>query len=199
MIWTMFQFIAATVSGIFIPGTVSIPESTLIPPVEIIQTIDPIISVTSQKNPPPKYLIIPSIDVFAAIDPVSLTEKGAVGVPSEPATLGWFDKSPVPGEKGSAIIDGHRGWRNKTPAVFDHLHEIALGDIVIVIDSDGATIPFQVYDIKNYNPNESPEEVFLPNDDIFLNLITCNGEWDSAAGTATKRLVVFTKKVTLGE
>lgn len=200
MIWIIFQLIFATVSGIMVPDTVVIPESTLIPPSEFIQMIELADHEQSlmeiiQPRPTPSYLFIPSIEVRAAIDPVGLTEKGAVDAPKEPGLLGWFDKGPRPGDAGSAIIDGHRGWRNKTPAVFDRLHEVSIGDLVVVMDSDGNTIPFYVYNMQTYDPDESPAEVFAMHDDARLNLITCNGEWDAQARTATKRLVVFTKKL----
>lgn len=205
MIWITLQLVFLSVSGMIIPDTVAIPESTLIPPAEIIQIIEeqeqypiatiPEADLASDEHAKPSFLFIPSINVSAAIDPVRLTEKGAVGVPTDPARLGWFDKSAVPGKPGSAVIDGHRGWRRKTPAVFDRLHEVEIEDLVIVMDEQGNTTPFFVYDIQTYSPDESPDEVFTLHPDAHLNLITCNGEWDAEAGSATKRLVVFTKKL----
>jgi len=42
-----------------------------------------------------------------------------------------------------------------------------------------------------YYPGSRPEEVFLDTGSRRLNLVTCTGQWDSAAGTHSKRLVVF--------
>lgn len=177
-----------TLAGIIVPASVVVPESTLIPPSVVVET--------HPEELLPAYLLIPSIEVNAAVEPVGLTDKGAVGVPTEPGLLGWFDKSVAPGDYGSAIIDGHRGWRDDVSAVFDHLDEVVIDDTVIVINNKGEVLPFVVYDIKTYLPNENPPEVFKSSDDTaFLNLITCNGEWDAEAGTATKRLVVFTKRI----
>lgn len=188
MMGIIFQLMFTTLAGMIIPASVVVPESTLVPAVVVVEN--------HPEELLPAYLLIPSIEVNAAVEPVGLTDKGAVGVPTEPGILGWFDKSVAPGDYGSAIIDGHRGWRDDISAVFDHLDEVVIGDTVIVINQTGEVIPFEVYDIKTYFPDESPPEVFKPSTDTaFLNLITCNGEWDSETGTATKRLVVFTKKI----
>lgn len=196
----MIKALTMMMTGIIFPVTVPVPESTLVPPQEILEVYqeEQAVAESGEQVPSsdlPAYLIIPSIGVTAAVHPVGLTDKGAVDVPQDPARLGWFDKGPVPGQPGSAIIDGHRGWRNKTPAVFDRLHEIQMEDLVIVVDDLGNTSAYQVYDIKTYDPHESPEEVFAISDKSLLNLITCNGEWDAEAKTATKRLVVFTQLI----
>ncbi len=195
MFWVFLHIMITTLSGIIVPESVVIPESTLVPPEVFIEQQSALQSVTNREVFAPVLLIIPSIGVNAAIDPVGLTEKGAIGSPTEPGLLGWFDQSPIPGEKGSAIIDGHRGWRNSTPAVFDNLKDVTRGDMVIVMNNQGDTLPFEVYDIKTYDPDESPPEVFATSDTMaFLNLITCNGEWDVETHSATERLVVFTKR-----
>jgi sortase A len=195
IIWKLFQIIFTTLAGLIVPARVVIPESTLTPPPEVLVAYQEQ-EVVSPESLIPEYLQIPSINVNAAVDPVGLTEKGAVGTPIEPELLGWFDESVPPGELGTAIIDGHRGWRDGLDAVFDNLNQITVGDVVIIMNSAGETIPFEVYDKKTYLPNESPKEVFISSEEgSFLNLITCNGEWDTEAHTATERLVVFTKRI----
>lgn len=185
----------STVAGLIVPARVVIPESTLTPPPEVLVAYQEQ-EVISPESLTPEYLQIPSINVNAAIHPVGLTEKGAVDTPTEPELLGWFDGSVPPGELGIAIIDGHRGWRDGLDAVFDDLQNVDIGDTVIVMNHAGETIPFEVYDKRIYLPNESPLEVFVTGtEDAFLNLITCNGEWDTEAHTATERLVVFTKRI----
>lgn len=199
MIWFILQGLLGVISqGIVLPHQV--PPSTLIPSPEILEQYQQQESQTVVHDEffhKPAYIIIPSIGVNAAIVSVGLTDEGAVDSPKDPAWAGWFEKGPLPGERGSTIIDGHRGWRNKTPAIFDRLHEIQLDDYVIIIDEEGNTLTYRVYALKTYDPNESPDEVFAPSTTSLLNLITCNGEWDFLAQTATKRLVVFTQRVEL--
>jgi sortase A len=88
------------------------------------------------------------------------------------------------------VIAGHSGYRTG-PAVFDDLEALQPGDRIYVVDDAGTTIEFTVRESREYGPYERPEEVFASNEGRHLNLITCTGSWDSAAGTHSKRLVVF--------
>ena len=97
-----------------------------------------------------------------------------------------------PGEKGSAVIAGHFGWRDGIPAVFDNLSKLAIGDVVSVEDDKGVSISFVVRKIKTFDKNGDAVEVFNSTDGkSHLNLITCAGVWDKDANTNSSRLVVF--------
>ena len=78
----------------------------------------------------PIRIKIPSISVDAYIEQVGLTSDGAVDVPKNPIDAAWFDQSPHPGDVGDSIIDGHYGWKNNMPVVFDSLHNINKGDYI---------------------------------------------------------------------
>jgi LPXTG-site transpeptidase (sortase) family protein len=143
----------------------------------------------------PVYLRIPEIGVDAPIDSVGLTPEGALGVPKGPVTSAWFDLGPRPGENGSAVIDGHFGWKDGIPAVFDNLSKLHKGDIVYVEDTTGSTTAFVVRDIKTYGQNEDASDVFASSDGkAHLNLITCEGVWNNIQKSYSNRLVVFTDK-----
>ena len=60
----------------------------------------------------PVRLKIPSISINAAVNYVGLTPEGEMDVPKNPPDVAWFDIGPRPGENGSAVIDGHSGWKN---------------------------------------------------------------------------------------
>jgi LPXTG-site transpeptidase (sortase) family protein len=138
----------------------------------------------------PVRLRIPALNVEAPVVAVGLTEEGAMDSPEGAEDTGWYELGPRPGEQGSAVIAGHSGYRTG-PAVFDDLEQLEPGDSIYVIDDAGATVEFVVRESREYDPYERPEEVFTRNEGQHLNLITCTGSWDSAAGTHTKRLVVF--------
>lgn len=143
----------------------------------------------------PVRLIIPKIAVNAPLDYVRLTPQGALDIPHEPGNAGWYDKGPRPGEKGVAIIDGHSGWRDNIPAVFDQLHKLLPGDLIQVKDERGQTVSFVVRELRTYQKDQADREVFVTNDDkIHLNLITCEGAWNEAQKSYTDRLVVFADK-----
>ena len=76
----------------------------------------------------PVRLIIPSIGINASIESVGITPTGAMGTPKGPDTVAWYGLGPRPGEMGSAVIDGHSGWKDNVPAVFDNLYLLRAGD-----------------------------------------------------------------------
>jgi hypothetical protein len=49
---------------------------------------------------------------------------------------------------------------------------------------------FVVRESRTYNPGYA-EEVFSANDGAHLNLVTCDGVWDGAKKSYSKRLVIF--------
>lgn len=143
----------------------------------------------------PLRLLIPKINVNAAIESVGLTKDGAVGVPKVYANAAWFNVGPRPGEAGSAIIDGHYGWIKGRPLVFNNLSKLRPGDKVYVKDKTGAMVVFTVRALRSYGLNDSAPDVFAaPDGKAHLNLITCEGVWDKASKSYSKRLVVFTDK-----
>ncbi len=143
----------------------------------------------------PTRLKIPKINVDAAIEHVGLTSGGDMDIPKGPTTAGWFSQGPRPGANGSAVIDGHFGYRNDIPAIFDNLHTLQKGDNIYVEDDKGAIIIFVVRESRQYSPNENTSSIFTSNDGkTHLNLITCQGIWSNSQRSYSKRLVVFADK-----
>jgi LPXTG-site transpeptidase (sortase) family protein len=141
----------------------------------------------------PIRLTIPRLNVDAAIEDVGLTSQGAMDVPKGPADVAWFDLGSRPGEKGSAVIAGHEGWKDGIPAVFDNLHELQKGDELYVRDENGAIIAFVVREVRTYDQNGDSSDVFNSSDGrAHLNLITCGGIWNATQKSYSNRLVVFT-------
>lgn len=140
----------------------------------------------------PARLKIPKINVDAAVEPVGLTSKGDLDVPKGPAGAGWYNSGPRPGEIGSSVIDGHFGYKDHIPAVFDNLSKLHPGDKLYVIDEKGLTATFVVSELKTYAPDEIAVSVFRSSDKkAHLNLITCEGTWNASAKSYSNRLVVF--------
>jgi sortase (surface protein transpeptidase) len=141
----------------------------------------------------PVRLIIPKIGVNAAVERVGLTADHAMASPSGPGTVGWYKFGPRAGNKGSAVMDGHSGYADGRAAAFDDLPKLKAGDKLIVKDERGARLVFVVRRKKLYARDASSSEVFKPSTGRRLNLITCTGPFDEAAGTHEQRLVVFSE------
>jgi LPXTG-site transpeptidase (sortase) family protein len=142
----------------------------------------------------PISLKIPSIDVDAPITRLGLNADKTVQVPKNPDDAGWYGKGPAPGYKGSSVILGHVD--SKTgPAVFYRLPTLGPGDHVNVKLSDGSLAHYQVTRVAHYKNEDFPAaKVYAtPSPRPALNLITCGGEYDKAAGGYQSNVVVFTK------
>ena len=85
----------------------------------------------------PARLIIPKIGLNAAIEDVGLTADDAMAAPSGPDTVGWYELGPRPGNKGSAVMDGHSGYADGRAAAFDELPQLGKGDRLFVEDASG--------------------------------------------------------------
>lgn len=143
----------------------------------------------------PVRLKIPVIGVDAVVMPVGLTNDGMMDAPKDPKNVGWLTAGTVPGKKGSAVIAGHFGLKNSVPAAFDRLHALRQGDVLTIENEDGITITFVVRKVQIYNQHEDTSGVFGSTDDgIHLNLITCDGVWDTDLKSYSNRLVIFTDK-----
>ena len=142
----------------------------------------------------PQRLRIPAVDVDAPIVPVGVTADGFMDAPAGPDDTGWYRYGPRPGEVGSAVIAGHSGFRSG-PAVFDDLPKLEVGDTLIVTDAEGDLMTFRVRMMRTYRWDDSAPEVFNGTGGRYLNLVTCTGPWDAAAGSSSQRLVVFAEAV----
>jgi LPXTG-site transpeptidase (sortase) family protein len=139
----------------------------------------------------PVRLKIPRIGVDAAVEDVGLTPDGSMGVPDRLADVAWYKLGPRPGQWGSAVIAGHRSSKEWMPAVFDNLHDLHPGDYLYIEDDKGSTIAFIVRESRIYDPEANAGDVFSQSDGVHLNLITCDGTWNEAQKSFSKRLVIF--------
>jgi hypothetical protein len=147
----------------------------------------------------PSRLLIPAISINAAVEEVGILTNGAfAGDMSTPAQspwehVGWYAAGPRPGERGSAVVDGHLDDNYGSPAVFWNLRKLHAGDEVQVIMSNGKKLTFRVTRIAYYPPQAAPlQDIFGNSGGIYLNLITCAGDWIPSQHQTTLRLVVYT-------
>ena len=175
------------------PLAIAPVNSGLTPPVSLVA---PIVAVANASSDLPVNINIPSINLDTAIENVGLTLSGEVGVPSNPANTAWYNLSPLPGDVGNSIIDGHYGWKNNIPVAFDHLNSIKIGDRVYITHDTGSTTVFVVTNLVVYGENNNDPTIFVSTDGkAHLNLITCGGVWNKVTKSYSTRLVVFTDLV----
>src|SRR4051812_5965557 len=56
---------------------------------------------------PPARLAIPALKVSVPVGRLGLAADGAMEVPTDAKTVGWFTKAPTPGSLGPAVLAGH--------------------------------------------------------------------------------------------
>jgi hypothetical protein len=141
----------------------------------------------------PVSLEIPAIGVDAGpLVELDLTPDGAMEVPSEAGSLGWFAEGPAPGEAGTAIIAGHTDYGYLRGA-FYRLHELGAGETVSVRRADGRTAVFLAYRRDTYPPDTRGSDlVVAASGTAELRLITCQGDYD---GVTTGDTVVVSARL----
>ena len=143
----------------------------------------------------PKQLRIPIISVNAKIQYIGIAKNGKMATPNNFTDVGWFQSGIVPGNKGSAVIDGHVDNGLAFPAVFTSLEKLNIGNDIYIDTIGGNILHFQVTNIKNYDANAETAEIFNQNDGNYIKLITCAGVWSILHRTHDQRLVVTAKQI----
>ena len=154
--------------------------------------VSPVVTVSASV---PAHLIIPRIGVDAPVENVNIQSNGDLGTPvqNQWEGVGWYSNGPRPGQAGSAVIDGHLDRPGGYPAVFWYLRDVQVGDVIMVVDTNGKTLRFRVTRTAAYPPLAAPlQEIFGDTGGTYLNLITCAGTWVPSQHQTTLRLVVYT-------
>jgi len=148
----------------------------------------------------PVRLLIPAINVDAAIQSVGLAADGSgeMAAPSNLTDISWYQPGVRPGMPGSAVMAGHYSNGGKSSqAVFYDLGALRIGDEVMVMSAERIEDIFRVVRVEIYDYDAPTTEIFHSDDGkARLNLITCGGTWLPALGMYEKRIVVFTIQVT---
>jgi LPXTG-site transpeptidase (sortase) family protein len=156
-------------------------------------TVLPIGKTETASNP--VRLIIPAIAIYAPVEWIGTQSNGELTTPTQNPweDVGWYNLGPHPGERGSAVIDGHLDRPGGYPAVFWRLRDLHVGDEVLVMNASGKTLRFKVIRIALYTPQEAPiQDIFGNWGGTYLNLITCAGDWIPSQHQTNLRLVVYT-------
>lgn len=136
-------------------------------------------------------LRIPVIQVNAAIETVGLDVDNNMDVPVDDHDVGLYKYGPVPGDVGSAVMDGHLDTPTR-PSVFAKLKLLRAGDEIVIDDESGQTRTFRVDHLTEYpNVGFPIDTVFAQTSERHLNLITCSGHFDHSIKQYDHRLVVF--------
>jgi len=141
---------------------------------------------------PPTALAIPALRVQATVVPVDSSGE-ILGVPADPAQVGWWTGSAPPGAaSGKAVIDGHIDSATTGPGAFYQLADLHIDDLLIITTTTGDRRNYAVTGRRTYlKANGLPPDLFATTGPPRLVLITCGGSFDRSTGSYSHNIVVF--------
>lgn len=140
----------------------------------------------------PVSIRIPAIGVSVSLSELGLNADKSAQVPTKYEEPGWFKLGPTPGQVGSAVILGHVDDK-QGPAVFFALKTLKNGDKVDVSLTNGVVSHFVVQTVETYSKSQFPSaKVYASHGYSALQLVTCGGKFDKAAGHYESNVVAYT-------
>lgn len=140
-------------------------------------------------------LVIPSINVNAAVVPIYVTELDNGDVTWDTRglnmTVGHLSGLPWFGQGGNVVLGGHSERRRGEPDIFYQLDNVTVGQEIIV-QTAGQELRYQVVETRRVNARDL--SILMPSDGERLTLFTC--DLDSYfGGNYANRFVVIAVRV----
>ena len=141
----------------------------------------------------PMTIEIPAVKVNAPVSNLDLNKDGTIQVPplSDHNLAGWYDRSVMPGARGTSVILGHVD-DYAGPSVFYNVKNLRKGDAIYVNRADGVTAEFAVDGVQK------AAKTNFPTSDVYgnvpypaLRLVTCGGPFNAKTGEYLDSIVVY--------
>lgn len=158
------------------------------------------IAATQQSNAAPidgYSVTVPKLSVDKApLVPLGLNADHTIQVPplADPKELGVYDKGPLPGANGPAILLGHVN-ASGVDGAFARLSSLKPGDTITTTAPGSVTTRFSVYKTQVVPKDRFPtSSVYSDTPGPELRLITCGGDLDRTAHNYLSQVIVWAKK-----
>lgn len=143
-------------------------------------------------------LIIPAINVDAAVTTKAVAGNGEMPSPDGPQDVIWYDFSALPGLGGSpgvagnTVFAGHVDYHDYGPAVFWDLRHLKEGDEITVRLRNGTQYRYTARSNRVIDPAATPfNEIVASTPQESLTVITCDGDFDPGTQTYDLRRIVW--------
>jgi hypothetical protein len=154
----------------------------------------PTIARPSAAVPPavPVSLSLPTLGVRASVLPV-VNDNGTLGVPDDPAQVGWWSASALAGAAtGTVVLDGHVDSAESGPGALFRLASLKANDPITLSTRTGQLRRYTVTARRVYvKAGGLPADIFDQAGPARLVLISCGGPFDRTAGSYLDNIVVF--------
>lgn len=140
----------------------------------------------------PVRISIPELDINMKIESMGLDQKGAMALPSDAATAGWYQYGPgLRASAGATVVAAHIDSFHDGIGPFSRLDDISAGSVVEVTGSDGTSASYVVTGVRAVGKIDAPmAEVFDRAGSPRLTLVTCGGIFDSSTGHYLDNIIV---------
>lgn len=140
----------------------------------------------------PVSLNLPTLGVQASVLPV-VNDHGTLGVPDDPAQVGWWSASALAGAAtGTVVLDGHVDSATSGPGALFRLASLQANDPVMLSTGPGQLRRYTVTARRVYvKAGGLPADIFDQAGPARLVLISCGGPFDRTAGSYLDNIVVF--------
>jgi hypothetical protein len=140
----------------------------------------------------PDRVRVPALGVDAPALRVSVGGSGALTLPEDPRTIGWWGAGAAPGAPlGTVVLAGHVDSEQQGAGALFRLARAPLGARVLVTGRDGdATYVVQAR--RRFAKDDLPwRDLFRQDVEARLLLVTCGGDFDPATRHYTDNVVVY--------
>ena len=128
----------------------------------------------------------------AAVVPVGVLPSGALDLPDDPRTVGWWAAGAMPGQRaGLLVLAGHIDSATEGAGALAVLLNLEQGDQVAVTGTDGTTADYRVLERATTPKGELDGGLFTREGPPRLVLITCGGAFDEDTGRYADNIVVI--------
>jgi LPXTG-site transpeptidase (sortase) family protein len=145
---------------------------------------------------PPARLWVGGVAGAVPVVPVGVDERGAMAVPEDVRTVGWYRYGPRPGaSSGSSVLSGHVDDRVQGRGAFADLGEVEPGDPVEVELADGTRLAYRVRTIERIAKDQlAVDRLFTRSGPPRITLVTCGGDFDRTTRTYEENVVVTAER-----
>lgn len=141
---------------------------------------------------PPVRLTLPAAGVDAVVVPVGVERSGQLQLPGDSRRVGWWTGGAAPGDpSGTVLLGGHVDTVAYGPGALAALHDLHVGDVVVLAQADGTPHRYTVQARRSYPKTSLPVDLLTARDaGPRLVMVTCGGEFDASTGHYLDNVVV---------
>jgi hypothetical protein len=141
----------------------------------------------------PTELSIAALHVTAGVRPVGVGPDRSLDIPADPAQLGWWIGSAMPGApRGTVLVAGHVDTARDGPGALFKLETLPMGALIRMGTGDH-TVTYRAVARRSYSKQHLPAELFGTGTPAELALVTCGGTFRD--GTYSHNVVVYAEPV----